>query len=234
MDNNNFNQEPNDSAVSQQRGQQYAAQAESMYKRPAVIVIALILGILSILTSCLFGIGALFGILAIILAIIGKKKIEQRDGMCIASLVTGIIGTIISLIVLIVVVATGATLFPSASRYASKSQKASDIQTGWDISEAISVSLTEEDIFNEMQAYTDTVYSLSDDYYDLPESFVDDVETALGNNLNSIEPEYTLNGATGYAFMIDSSTYQVYVYISSDDYADEWEVSPDICSEYEY
>ncbi|MBO5238830.1 MAG: hypothetical protein J6B50_08655 [Lachnospiraceae bacterium] len=205
---------------------------EENNKRPAMAVIALVLGILSILSSCAFGAGALFGIIAIILAIVAKKKMNRKDGVCIGGLVTGIVGTVISLIMLLFVGIMGASILPSAMRYTSKSEMSSDISTGTTIASAINASLAVEEVYNDMQAYTDTVYSLSDDYYDLPESFRNEMDYMMGERLCDLEPEYTKNGATGYAFMIDSYSNQVHVYISSGSWYTAWEIYPNVSDDY--
>lgn len=205
---------------------------EENNKRPAMAVIALVLGILSILSSCAFGAGALFGIIAIILAIVAKKKMNQKDGVSTGGLVTGIIGTVISLIMLLFVAIMGASILPSAMRYTSKSEMSTDIQTGSTIASAINASLAVEEVYNDMQAYTDTVYSLSDDYYDLPESFRNEMDYMMGERLCDLEPEYTKNGATGYAFMIDSYSNQVHVYISSGSWYTAWEIYPNVSDDY--
>lgn len=205
---------------------------ESSIKRPAIAVISLILGIISIVASCGVGVGAIFGIVAIILAIVAKKKINQKDGVSTGGLVTGIIGTVISLIVFFIVAIMGAAIVPSAMRYTSKSEMSSDISTGTTIASAINASLAVEEVYNDMQAYTDTVYSLSDDYYDLPESFRNEMDYMMGERLCDLEPEYTKNGATGYAFMIDSYSNQVHVYISSGSWYTAWEIYPNVSDDY--
>lgn len=205
---------------------------EENYKRPAMAVIALVLGILSILSSCAFGAGALFGIIAIILAIVAKKKMNRKDGVSTGGLVTGIVGTVLSLIMLLFVAIMGASILPSTMRYTSKAEMSSDISTGTTIASAINASLAVEEVYNDMQAYTDTVYSLSDDYYDLPESFRNEMDYMMGERLCDLEPEYTKNGATGYAFMIDSYSNQVHVYISSGSWYNAWEIYPNVSDDY--
>ena len=126
----------------------------------------------------------------------------------------------------------GASILPSAMRYTSKSEMSSDISTGTTIASAINASLAVEEVYNDMQAYTDTVYSLSDDYYDLPESFRNEMDYMMGERLCDLEPEYTKNGATGYAFMIDSYSNQVHVYISSGSWYTAWEIYPNVSDDY--
>ena len=76
---------------------------EGKTKRPGAAVAALVLGILGILTSCAFGVGAVFGIIAIILAIVAGKKQKEKDGVRTTGLVLGIVGTGISLLGLLTV-----------------------------------------------------------------------------------------------------------------------------------
>jgi hypothetical protein len=67
-------------------------------------IAALVLGILSIPAAFIF-VGLVFGILAIVFGIIGLRRVKARradnKGMAIAGLVTGIIGLVLSIIVVI-------------------------------------------------------------------------------------------------------------------------------------
>ena len=64
---------------------------------------SLVLGILSVIPCCYNRIGLLFGVLAIVFSIIGKGKAgEQGQKDATAGLVCGIIGVILSLLVIIV------------------------------------------------------------------------------------------------------------------------------------
>ena len=67
-------------------------------------IAALVLGILSI-PAAFFFVGLVFGLLAIIFGIIGLRRVKARradnKGMAIAGLVTGIVGLILSIIVVI-------------------------------------------------------------------------------------------------------------------------------------
>ncbi len=67
-------------------------------------IISLITGILSIVACC--G-GPLFGIAAIILAIVAKKKATMKNGMATAGLILGIIGLALSVISIIISIGGG-------------------------------------------------------------------------------------------------------------------------------
>lgn len=71
-------------------------------------IISMICGILSILLSC-FLVGILFGIAAIVLGIVSKKQASAsvRNPMATAGLATGIIGTALEIIVIIVAMIFG-------------------------------------------------------------------------------------------------------------------------------
>jgi len=68
-------------------------------------VAALVLGILSIPAACFFGSGILFGGVAIVLAILAGKKVKSgqagQGGLAKAGLITGIIGLVLSILILV-------------------------------------------------------------------------------------------------------------------------------------
>ncbi len=75
-------------------------------------VAALVLGILSLLGAFFCGSGVLFGIIAVVLGFLGMKKANElpgqpQRGLAIAGIVTGAIGTIISIIVILFVFVLG-------------------------------------------------------------------------------------------------------------------------------
>ncbi|MFF5388573.1 DUF4190 domain-containing protein [Streptomyces sp. NPDC013012] len=65
---------------------------------------AMVLGIISVAGFCLYGLGALLGILALILGIVGVKKAGRGEatnrGMAVAGIVLGAIGTLIGAVFL--------------------------------------------------------------------------------------------------------------------------------------
>ena len=127
MDNNNYTQpdnngqnEQNTSQSQQYTGEYTSAQytAEQTYNQNqqpygsvqpqetgAMAIVSLIMGILSIVTCCV-GIGLIFGIVAIILAGISLSK-KRGKGVSIGGLVTGIIGTLLSLVIVIYMIMAG-------------------------------------------------------------------------------------------------------------------------------
>lgn len=68
---------------------------------PVQSIVGLVLGILSIMIGCCYGVGALFGIPGIILSVIGNKK--KKTGVGTAGLITSIIGLVLSIIMIICV-----------------------------------------------------------------------------------------------------------------------------------
>lgn len=129
MDNNNYTQpdnngqnEQNTSQSQQYTGEYTSAQytAEQNYSQNqqpfgsvqpqetgagTMAIVSLIMGILSIVTCCV-GIGLIFGIVAIILAGISLSK-KRGKGVSIGGLVTGIIGTLLSLVIVIYIIMAG-------------------------------------------------------------------------------------------------------------------------------
>ena len=75
---------------------------------------ALVLGILSLLGAFFCGSGILFGLIAVVLGVLGMKKAnslpgQPQRGLAIAGIVTGAIGSIISIIVILFVYVLGST-----------------------------------------------------------------------------------------------------------------------------
>lgn len=69
---------------------------------PALAIVSMILGILSILLGCCCSGGnIIFGIPAIITGVISKKKNLPGGGMALAGIITGVIGTVFALIMFI-------------------------------------------------------------------------------------------------------------------------------------
>lgn len=82
--------------------QTYAySQPEQKQSNPLAIV-GLVMGILSIVFACCYGIGVFFGIAGIICSALSKKK--GKSGMGTAGLICSIIGTVLSVIMIIYVV----------------------------------------------------------------------------------------------------------------------------------
>lgn len=71
----------------------------------ALAVVGLVMGILSIVFACCYGIGVIFGIAGIICSVLARKK--GHSGTCTAGLVCSIIGTVLSVIMIIYVAVVG-------------------------------------------------------------------------------------------------------------------------------
>lgn len=81
----------------------YTAQPETQDSGSnAMAIVSLVLGILSIVMACCDGIGIVFGIVGLILAILSKKK--SKSGLGTAGLVCSIIGIVCSIIMIVWVV----------------------------------------------------------------------------------------------------------------------------------
>lgn len=74
-------------------------------KTPGVSIAALVLGICGIVFDCCCGVGVIFGIIGLILAIVGNK--QQKSGVGTAALVCSIIALVFGVIYLVYVVAVG-------------------------------------------------------------------------------------------------------------------------------
>ncbi|MFB7268749.1 DUF4190 domain-containing protein [Streptomyces sp. NPDC056244] len=83
-------------------------------------IAAMVLGIISVVVFCLWGIGVIVGVLALVLGVIGRRKVQRgqatNGGMALAGIVLGAIGAVISaafLGLMIWVVANGESLDPT-------------------------------------------------------------------------------------------------------------------------
>lgn len=98
MDSNNYYNNQDNGAASYQYD--YVAPTQEMYqanagkKSTALSVVALVCGIVGILSCCCCGVGFIFGIMAIVLAIIVKVQDGKMSGVAIAALVCGILSII--------------------------------------------------------------------------------------------------------------------------------------------
>lgn len=121
MDGQNFQNEQNyyqetpveETPVNNTYHQYQAAPATVVEKQStdAKAVVALVMGILSIVGCCCYGIGAVPAIVGLILAIMSKKK--NPSGIATAGLVCSIIGLVFSVIAIIYFVAVFAFAFNS-------------------------------------------------------------------------------------------------------------------------
>ncbi|MFG3494563.1 DUF4190 domain-containing protein [Streptomyces sp. NPDC047928] len=63
-------------------------------------ITSMVLGIISVVGFCLYGLGMILGVLALIFGIIGRKRVQRGEannaGMATAGIVTGVIGTVLS------------------------------------------------------------------------------------------------------------------------------------------
>ena len=98
MDGQNFNNEQNDMFENYSVEQPVEVVAEK--KSDALAVVSLVMGILSIILCCCYGIGIVFGIAGIICGALAKKK-GQSSGLSTAGLICSIVGSVFSVIAII-------------------------------------------------------------------------------------------------------------------------------------
>lgn len=105
MDGQNFNNEQNN-MYQDNTNQQVVPpvynnnQSAPQNQSNALAIVSLVMGILSIVLCCCYGIGIIFGIIGLVCAIIAKKK-GQSAGMSTAGLICSIIGSVFSVIAII-------------------------------------------------------------------------------------------------------------------------------------
>lgn len=101
MDSNNFYNNQNNGSTPY--SYDYTAPVEETYqavgekKSTALAVVALICGILGILSCCCCGVGFIFAIMAIILAVIVKAQDGKFSGVAMAALICGIVAILANL-----------------------------------------------------------------------------------------------------------------------------------------
>lgn len=99
MDSNNFYNDQNN-AQGNAYSYNYSAPVQDTYqvvenkKTNPVAVVSLICGIVGILSCCCCGVGFIFGIMAIVLAIIVKVQDGKMSGVAVAGLICGIVSII--------------------------------------------------------------------------------------------------------------------------------------------
>ncbi len=94
-------------------------------------VAALVLGILSLLGAFVCGSGLLFGAIGIVLGVLGLKKAnsepsQPQRGVAIAGIVTGAIGTVLSILVILFVFVIGSTADDIESDFGDMNSDPSD------------------------------------------------------------------------------------------------------------
>ena len=82
---------------------QYGGSPQPVNQTPVLSILSLIGGILGILTS-LFWIGLLFGAAGAVLGFIARRREPQAKGLWLTGLILGIVGFVISLIVIVLVI----------------------------------------------------------------------------------------------------------------------------------
>ena len=111
-------QDPYAQSAGQQAYGQYGQQPYYPQPQPnktdGKAVVSLILGILSISTSCSYGFGLIFGIPGLLLAMLSRKSTQQQPygtpnsgnsaGLATAGMICSIIGTVLSAIMLIILI----------------------------------------------------------------------------------------------------------------------------------
>ena len=115
-------------------------------------------------------------------------------------------------------------ILPGAIELIVDDRKNDDIENAERIKDTVNVSIANEDVYDSMEPYLDVVVSLDELDY-MPQAFQD-----VFGEIPVIR--HKSDGATGFAFMIDED-YSVYVYISSDESINEWEIVPNISDRYD-
>ncbi len=98
-DSNGFSNSTGESGAGQ--GYAYKTVMDGVPRSRGWSVASLVLGILSILCCCLEYGGLIMGALAVVFAIISRRNLGYFDGMAIAGLVTGIIGAVFGIAMLV-------------------------------------------------------------------------------------------------------------------------------------
>lgn len=111
MDENNTNNQNIETTVNNDIKETANTNSVSKKDRKGFAIAALVLGIVSIVLACLWFLSIPCGILAIIFGALGLKS--TKKGLSIAGIVTGIIGTLA--LVIILIISFGVYIFNSAA-----------------------------------------------------------------------------------------------------------------------
>lgn len=84
-----------------EKGYAYKTVMDGVPRSRGWSVASLVLGILSVLCCCITYGGLIMGVLAIVFAVISRRNLGYFDGMAIAGLVVGIIGTVFGISIVI-------------------------------------------------------------------------------------------------------------------------------------
>ena len=167
---------------------------------------ALVLGILSIITSC-GGIGLIFGILAIVFSLMDKKNNGEGNKLASAGQITGIIGTSLTAIAIIifffVVISSGLAISDFVSNYNSSDY---DNDYDWDSDYDLEddwLYITE--VPSTEDRTEDTTTEGSDTDYTSTLDMFTDGAFMIEEDTNSYTPEYELkrvgNSDIGYSYV---------------------------------
>lgn len=90
-------------------GLTHNAEAQNVPRNNGMAIASLVLGIIGLVFSCCYGVGAVFGIIALAFGIISSRQIkkshEQNGGMSVAGIILGIIAIVVGVLVVIFIVA---------------------------------------------------------------------------------------------------------------------------------
>ena len=109
-----------------------------------------------------------------------------------------------------------------------RQRQEADIASAKEVAASIEKVLTNETVSTDMQQYLGNVISLEEDMKYLPQSFQNQFQKSMGEIPGL---QYTKYGAKGFSFIIDQDN-KANVYIASDERLDEWQLYPDVSSQY--
>lgn len=105
----NYYQDNTQTPYQQSYANTYSEPQQPKNQTNILAIVGLVLGILSIVLSCCYGIGILFGIAGIICSALSKKK--GKSGVGTAGLICSIVGTVFSVLMIIYFIAIFAYAF---------------------------------------------------------------------------------------------------------------------------
>lgn len=122
--------------------------------RKGFSIAALVLGILALILSCTVFVSLIFGLIAIIVGVLGLKS--SKRGMSIAGIVTGAIGMVIAVVMAFVWISLGVYIFNNASNAVNSLQ---------DVEDEINSYYEDYNFdYNSYNTNTDSLYSYDYDY----------------------------------------------------------------------
>lgn len=162
-------------------------------KSPAGATVGLILGILAVLLSYIFG-GFWLGIPGIIVSIIALKKCSSEGRPGKGKAIAGLVISGVSIFITLIVTILAAALAPALAKYTNKSQISTTLSDGTTVKSAINAALASESAYNDAKYYYNGQVIELNDLLAGSDAFAEEVRDNLGRSSVEGSVKKDLNG----------------------------------------